>query len=245
MILEVDAGNSRIKWRLLSSDSGVVQSRGVFANKDLEFWLKELDQISQIKKIRVSSVAGQYALKQMSAYFSQRNWAFIEAQTAKKTAGVTCAYTDPSTLGIDRWMGIVAAYNQFRSPCIIVDAGSAVSIDIIDGNGLHLGGYIMPGFEMGLQAILAGTSNVRVERLDFKEPMSFMPGHSTEQCLVRGQLLAVKSMVEHIFVGMQAKKIIPEIVLTGGNGEQLVGVIDGFVHFESELVLNGLKFSIL
>jgi len=245
MILEVDAGNSRIKWRLLSSDSGVVQSRGVFANKDLEVWLKELDQISQIKKIRVSSVAGQYALKQMSAYFSQRNWAFIEAQTAKKTAGVTCAYTDPSTLGIDRWMGIVAAYNQFRSPCIIVDAGSAVSIDIIDGNGLHLGGYIMPGFEMGLQAILAGTSNVRVERLDFKEPMSFMPGHSTEQCLVRGQLLAVKSMVEHIFVGMQAKKIIPEIVLTGGNGEQLVGVIDGFVHFESELVLNGLKFSIL
>jgi type III pantothenate kinase len=245
MILEVDAGNSRIKWRLLSSDSGVVQSRGVFANKDLEFWLKELDQISQIKKIGVSSVAGQYALKQMSAYFSQRNWAFIEAQTAKKTAGVTCAYTDPSTLGVDRWMGIVAAYNQFRSPCIIVDAGSAVSIDIIDGNGLHLGGYIMPGFEMGLQAILAGTSNVRVERLDFKEPMSFMPGHSTEQCLVRGQLLAVKSMVEHIFVGMQAKKIIPEIVLTGGNGEQLVGVIDGFVHFESELVLNGLKFSIL
>ena len=245
MILEVDAGNSRIKWRLLSSDSGVVQSRGVFANKDLDFWLKELDQISQIKKIRVSSVAGQYALKQMSAYFSQRNWAFIEAQTAKKTAGVTCAYTDPSTLGVDRWMGIVAAYNQFRSPCIIVDAGSAVSIDIIDGNGLHLGGYIMPGFEMGLQAILAGTSNVRVERLDFKEPMSFMPGHSTEQCLVRGQLLAVKSMVEHIFVGMQAKKIIPEIVLTGGNGEQLVGVIDGFVHFESELVLNGLKFSIL
>jgi|TARA_B110000908_G_C10247819_1_gene449874 type III pantothenate kinase len=245
MILEVDAGNSRIKWRLLSSDSGVVQSRGVFANKDLEFWLKELDQISQVKKIRVSSVAGQYALKQMSAYFSQRNWAFIEAQTAKKTAGVTCAYTDPSTLGVDRWMGIVAAYNQFRSPCIIVDAGSAVSIDIIDGNGLHLGGYIMPGFEMGLQAILAGTSNVRVERLDFKEPMSFMPGHSTEQCLVRGQLLAVKSMVEHIFVGMQAKKIIPEIVLTGGNGEQLVGVIDGFVHFESELVLNGLKFSIL
>jgi len=245
MILEVDAGNSRIKWRLLSSDSGVVQSRGVFANKDLDFWLKELDQISQIKKIRVSSVAGQYALKQMSAYFSQRNWAFIEAQTAKKTAGVTCAYTDPSTLGVDRWMGIVAAYNQFRSPCIIVDAGSAVSIDIIDGNGLHLGGYIMPGFEMGLQAILAGTSNVRVERLDFKEPMSFMPGHSTEQCLVRGQLLAVKSMVEHIFVGMQAKKIIPEIVLTGGNGEQLGGVIDGFVHFESELVLNGLKFSIL
>jgi len=243
MILEVDAGNSRIKWRLLSSN--IVQSRGVFARKDLDLWLKELDQISQIKKIRVSSVAGQSTLKQMGAYFFERGWDFVEAQTAKKTAGVTCAYTDPSALGIDRWMGIVAAYNQFRLPCIIVDAGSAVSIDIIDGNGLHLGGYIMPGFEMGLQAMLTGTSNIKVECLDFKESTNFMPGHSTEQCVVRGQLLAVKSMVEHIFVSLQAKKIIPEIVLTGGNGEQLVGIIDGSVHFEPDLVLNGLKFSIL
>ena len=242
MILEIDAGNTRIKWRIFLDD--IIQSRGAVDHKDLESWLKELDQILLLDKIRMSSVADRDTVKRIALYSSQRNCLFFEAKSEKETAGVFCGYVDPSTMGVDRWMAVVAAYNRFRLPCVIVDAGSAITLDVVDGSGQHLGGYIMPGLEMAQEALLAGTKNVNIKLLDMKNPVCLLPGQSTQQCVIRGQLLMLKSMVESIVEKTQNEKMTTQVILTGGNGEQLATIFDNLVYFEPDLVLDGLKFSV-
>ena len=242
MILEVDAGNTRIKWRVFLDD--IVQSRGVVANEDIESWLRKLDQTPLLDKIRMSSVSDRSIVKRIALYSSQRKCLFFEAKSEKETAGVFCGYADPSTMGVDRWMAIVAAYNRFRLPCVIVDAGSAITLDVVDGSGQHLGGYIMPGLEMVQKALLAGTKNVSIKLLDMRHSGCLLPGQSTQQCVVRGQLLMLKSMVESIAESIQDQKMATQIILTGGNGEQLATIFDDLVYFEPELVLDGLKFSV-
>ena len=242
MILEVDAGNTRIKWRVFLDD--IVQSRGVVANENLESWLRQLDQTLLLDKIRISSVGDRSTVKRIALYSSQRDCLFFEAKSEKKTAGVFCGYVDPSTMGVDRWMAVVAAYNRFRLPCVIVDAGSAITLDVVDGSGQHLGGYIMPGLEMAQEALLAGTKNVNIKLLDMKNPVCLLPGQSTQQCVIRGQWLMLKSMVESIVEKTQNEKMTTQVILTGGNGEQLATIFDDLVYFEPELVLDGLKFSV-
>ena len=61
------------------------------------------------------------------------------AEVSAEAAGVTCGYKDFHQLGVDRWLALVAAYRKYAKPIIVVDAGSAVTIDIVDGDGLHLG----------------------------------------------------------------------------------------------------------
>jgi len=240
MIVEIDAGNTRIKWRARSEQS--TQSRGVVINQDIESCLKALNQISVLSKIRVSSVADMNIVKRIAEYSSQRNCTFIEAKTEKNSAGVTCGYSDPSTMGVDRWLAAVAAYNRFRSPCIIIDAGTTITIDIINDDGEHLGGYILPGLEMARKAILAGTKGVKLSILDDKHSKNLSPGKSTEQCVVRGEFLMLKSLIESIVKGLIDRKKA-EIIVTGGNSQNLVTILDGSIHFEPDLVLDGLQFS--
>lgn len=240
MIVEIDAGNTRIKWRVLSEQS--VQSRGIVNNQDIELCLKALNQISMLSKIRIASVADENIVKRIAEYCSQRNCTFIEAKTEKNTAGVTCGYSDPSTMGVDRWLATVAAYNRFRSPCVIIDAGTTVTIDIINDEGEHLGGYILPGLEMARKAILAGTSNLKLNISDYKHSKNLSPGKSTEQCIIRGEFLMLKSLIESNFEGLMDRKKVA-VIVTGGNSQNLVTILDESVYFEPDLVLDGLKFS--
>ena len=160
MKVEIDAGNSRSKWGVCLDQ--IVESRGIFSNKDIEMFLKVLDQIPSIENIYIASVSHPSILNKIDKYSSKRGCSLIEAKTKKITAGVTCGYSDPSILGIDRWLGIVAAYNRFRLPCIIIDAGTTLTIDLVSGNGKHLGGYILPGKEMSRNIMNTGAQQIQI-----------------------------------------------------------------------------------
>lgn len=239
MRVEIDAGNSRIKWRICLGQ--IVESRGVFANKDIEIFLEVLDQIPSIEKIYIASVSPLDVLNKIAQYCSKRLCLLIEAKTEKITAGVTCGYNDPSILGIDRWLGIVAAYNRFRSPCIIIDAGTILTIDTVNGDGKHLGGYILPGREMSREIMNTGTEKIQLNINDDQDITNFSPGKSTEECIRKGEILMIKSLIEFI-VRNSDEKNETQIIATGGNAQNIVSILGNHVHFDPELILDGLKF---
>ena len=131
--LYIDVGNSAIKWR--TSDSKVF-------SKDIEnFSIKALNQSSTPW---LSAVAHPDIVQDMSVYFETIN--IIKPQ--QKFGNLTLSYDDPSMLGADRFSAMLGAINHFPNhPLLVIDIGSAITFDIIDKNGLHHGGLIMPGMK--------------------------------------------------------------------------------------------------
>ena len=155
MRLELDIGNSRVKWRLISNR---VESEGVTTLVDRQWPEVSLDAIW------ISSVAASDLNERLSVELQQRYGCTPEfARVSKECAGVRCGYDDVSRLGVDRWLALLAAFQreQEGSPAIVVDAGSAVTIDLVDADGQHVGGFITPGYRMLQSALLGRTANIR------------------------------------------------------------------------------------
>lgn len=239
MILEVDIGNTRIKWRTLLD--GECLSRGSVDNEELNDWLQGLNKAIVPNKVRLSCVAGRDIVTCIAKQSDQWGSLFLEAKTSEAVAGVRCGYGEPLSMGVDRWLAVVAAYHRFRQPCVVVDVGSAITMDIVDGEGQHLGGYIVPGFEMMYQSLFHGTSKVKVTSMGHA---NLAPGRSTEQAVTQGSLLMVKSMIGSIIENLQAGGLLVQVVVTGGDGHHLMAVLDDSACFDAELVLDGLKFVI-
>ena len=131
--LYIDIGNSAIKWR--TSDSKVF-------SEDIEnFSIKVLNQ-SNVAWL--SAVAHSGIVQEISSHFETINI----IKSLKRFGNLTVSYDDPSMLGVDRFSAMLGAMNHFpNNPLLVVDIGSAITFDVIDKNGLHHGGLIMPGMK--------------------------------------------------------------------------------------------------
>jgi pantothenate kinase type III len=85
--------------------------------------------------------------------------------TQKYALGVRNAYPKHNKLGVDRWLAMLAAYHYYNAPVCIVSCGSALTLDIVDSQGQHLGGMIMPGLNLMQQALSRGTANLNKFKL--------------------------------------------------------------------------------
>ena len=235
MILEIDVGNTRIKWRALQN--GAICDRGALPNEEIEKWLGVMGQQKVPDKIRLCCVANRDIVKKLAEQVSRWGCLLQEAKTSHDAAGVRCGYDDPGTLGVDRWLAVVAAFSEFGRPCVVVDAGSAVTVDLVDGDGQHLGGYIVPGLGMMRQSLFEGTSQVKVA--DFAA-VSVGPGCSTKQAVANGSLLMIKGMVESAAELLKSEIGPAQIVITGGDGDYLMKVLGDHVCYLPELVMDGL-----
>jgi len=128
MILDIDIGNSYAKWRL--TDGAVVYQSGSQATQSISDGL-ELPSGVSISRVRLSSVASDSLQGDLVAQMkSQFNAEVTAAKVSSSTAGVICGYDDPSSLGIDRWLAMVASYSRYQASVLVVDAGSAMTLDL-------------------------------------------------------------------------------------------------------------------
>lgn len=128
---------------------------------------------------------------------------------------------EPETLtGIDRLLNGAAAYDTLQQACIVVDAGTAVTVDFIDGHGTFHGGAIAPGARMQLLALHHGTT--ALPELDFKAPLPEAFGRSTSQAMLQGVFHGIRGLVWKL-VEQYAEHYgaFPVVVATGGDAEVL------------------------
>ena len=233
MILDIDAGNTRIKWRVL--DQGQVVARGDQLTESIRQYASlEITGAGNIQRIRLCSVAGSDIVKSLQNQLkTQFNCPLHLAQVTESAEGILCGYKDCQQLGVDRWLAVIAAYKKVTSSVIVVDAGSAVTIDIVDTEGAHQGGYIIPGLRLMHQALWQGTEHIKVE---VKAVANItVPGHSTDDAVDKGCLLLLVSTIEALVEEYNCK-----LFITGGDGLMLRDLLKVPADYHPDLVLEGL-----
>jgi type III pantothenate kinase len=246
-ILELDIGNTRSKWRLLENDKAV--ARGALINTQLrrhglpQSLQQQLQQLRP-KRARAANVAG----AEMGAFLQcalreQFDLSVEFARVQPSCAGVECGYREVQRLGVDRWLAVLAVHQRSSRAALIVDCGSAVTLDILDTGGRHLGGYILPGLQLMRRALFSDTDAVKVAE-SFASGMSLAPGTDTETAVNQGLPLMVLGAIEQAFVILRAQiKEEPLLWLTGGDGALFSSLCQRPHQWVEELVLDGLAVS--
>lgn len=241
MRLEIDAGNSRIKWRQLDEADAPVSGGAMEAYGEPDAVVADLVErlaspgMQRPEVIRVASVRGagfrEVFNDSMLAHFEVMP---VYAQVRARCAGLENSYADPGLMGVDRWLAMVAAWLDCRRGLCVVDAGSALTVDLVSAEGRHLGGYILPGLHMMLSALSA-----RSDALSFRHRPAWSgvaPGTDTHSAMEHGVLSLSLGLLERI------RRLHPGLgwYLTGGDAQVLGRHLDWNHEHRPELVLDGL-----
>ena len=210
--LFVDLGNSRIKWMYAGLG---LQGSAAHAGQPLgEILDRKWVHLPVPDHIWLASVAPS-RIRDALVDWTRGTWGLTPCSLAVQSVacGVTCGYREPDQLGVDRWMAIIAGYHRSPGGVCVVDCGTATTLDMVDGEGRHLGGFILPGMEMMRDSLLQGTAmNVETEETELSEW-----GDSTASCIDLGIRKSVVSLVESSVERMQAAGVCdPGVILCGG-----------------------------
>ncbi|PIE42576.1 MAG: type III pantothenate kinase [Gammaproteobacteria bacterium] len=231
MILDIDAGNTFIKWRLSDGRRGRLLTADL-TDAGVRDWGSGLDQV------RVASVAGEPVNQTIKQYCNRFGLPMPRfARTKAVAAGVTNSYTNPSRMGVDRWLAMLAAYNDAHAECCVVDCGSAITVDYISATGEHLGGYIIPGLRLMQRGLLSNTAEILVDQA--VEGFDILPGKHTSAAVMHGINFTFQALVEKIIKDTGGC----HLYITGGDGE-LFHHLAGGGRLIPDLVLDGLPWGI-
>jgi len=213
MILLIDWGNTQLK--LLKCDSlskqGVAEAKLITVD-GLESLAGLIDE--RFEAILFSSVRNDRDNQQLSLLLENKSDNIFVAQTGKENCGVTCAYENPASLGIDRWLGILAVEKPSQSIGLI-SVGTAITLDVIEDKK-HLGGHILPGKQLMINSLLS-TGQVRPE-LNGLLGQSYLLGSSTSECVNYGVDACIESYLSCAMQSLHKTNGVKRWVFTGGGG---------------------------
>jgi len=243
MILIADVGNTRIKWTRAGDDASANMQGSLSSPADPTLLCKALErtwgwQLSPARVV-IGSVAG-LAIENCLADWVRVRWQldteFLRAPSAG--CGVRNAYEQPRSLGIDRWAALVAARRRYECAVVIVDCGTAVTVDALERDGQHAGGLIVPGIGLMKRTLLDNTGEI-----SDSEPRNNLGfGRCTGDAVHWGALLAVAGLVENAVQRFEASVDGPvTTVLTGGAAPAVRPVLTFDTDLQEGLVLSGLK----
>ncbi len=140
----IDCGNTALKWQLWQAQK--LQASGGFryqsnSLQSLEHLLKEVAP----GRCYITSVLDHSRQQLLEDCITQQNLPYVRFRSAASALGVSSAYADPDSLGDDRWLTLLAAAELAPAGSLIIDAGSAITLDLLSAEGTHLGGAIIPG----------------------------------------------------------------------------------------------------
>ncbi|SDX36072.1 type III pantothenate kinase [Pseudomonas syringae] len=197
MILELDCGNSFIKWRVMGNNGASLVSGGVVDSD--EALLEQLGSLASVEVTgcRLVSVRSSEETDELvSALTAALAISPVRAVPARELAGVTNGYDDYMRLGLDRWLAFVGAYTIVRNACLVIDLGTAVTSDFVDAQGQHLGGFICPGMPLMRSELRTHTRRIRYNDTEAEKALvRLVPGRATAEAVERGCSLMLRGFV--------------------------------------------------
>ena len=239
-ILVIDVGNSRMKWGLNGPHGW--SALGVTLNSDIgTLALRDWHNLPRPLRAVGVNVAGEAARVRVEAQLSR--WRLVpEWLTARAAAcGVTNRYAQPSQLGADRWASLVAAWQRssvtdlFPPACVVVNAGTAVTVDALDEEGVFRGGLILPGMRLMLQTLAENTAALKSAPGEFRE----FPDN-TADALTSGAMQAICGAVEQMRRQIDTNPAQVRVYLAGGAAVELAPHLSPPVEVVDNLVLEGV-----
>lgn len=196
MILELDCGNSFIKWRVIRGTDSVVLAGGVV---DSSAALLEAVHATGLVPgaARLVSVRSEEETQSLAAVLAASFGLQTKvAAPAKELAGVRNGYEEFERLGLDRWLALVGGYHLARQACVVIDLGTAVTSDFVSAQGEHLGGFICPGMPLMRSQLRTHTRRIRYDDASAEQALSSLePGNSTVEAVERGCSLMLQGFV--------------------------------------------------
>lgn len=235
--LALDVGNTRLKWAFFVA--GVLRQHGALMLEEIstlnESQWKGLPRPDCIIGSNVAGEAVRHRVEdQLSRWPIDPEW--IISQPFE--CGVTNGYDRPSLLGPDRWAALIAARKRVPTgSCLVITVGTAVTIDGLDDRGTFVGGLIVPGFGLMLDALEAGTAGLRVPSGDFQHFPT-----NTSNALMSGGVHALAGAAERMMRLLRERTgHQPQVLLAGGAAPKLAPHLQCSYTMVDNLVLEGLS----
>lgn len=233
-ILAMDSGNTRIKWGLWE-ERGFIARGSVLTARAGEL-ADALHMLARPQRVIGSNVAGQKVALQIAAALApwqlQPEWIVSRGEQC----GVVSRYAPPEQLGTDRWAALIGAFARRPGACLVVNVGTAVTIDALTASGEFLGGLIVPGIDLMAGALAAGTAGLPLEAGEFE---TFPTG--TANAICSGAIQAVCGAVERMERALAAvSQSEPRIIVGGGSADLIAQHLAREVIRATNLVLEGL-----
>lgn len=197
MILELDCGNSFIKWRVLKADARQVVGEGV-VDSDLALLegVKGIEGLAlrfcRLVSVRTAEETDELIARLKAAF----DISVVCAAPAKEMAGVRNGYEEFERLGLDRWLALLGGFHLASGACLVLDFGTAVTADFVSGDGEHLGGFICPGMPLMRNQLRTHTRKIRYGDLAAERALEcLVPGCTTVEAVERGCLLMLRGFV--------------------------------------------------
>ncbi|RBP78636.1 type III pantothenate kinase [Marinomonas rhizomae] len=227
-VLIVDAGNTSIKFTAFEGEQVLWVERGDGCPTESGF-VPEVIYFASVRSKEQSALLH----ADIQAEFPQSDWVTLTSQAF--ACGVSNAYVEPERLGIDRWLGVIAAHHLVKSDVVVVDAGTAIKVDVVNKEGVHLGGYIAAGLAMMEDALLSKTARIRYGTDEVVTGQG-LP-NSTARAVVEGGREMVLGFLERIY------HRYPEFkwVVTGGDAQELLDSLGVSLECQPNLVALGAR----
>jgi len=234
MILLVDSGNSRIKWRLVNDVDVIAEGAGPPDSQELFSGIGSRGGV--ISRVAVSSVGSEHSCRKLEQTLLARAWAPVTFYWAERArAGLVNSYADVGRMGADRWHGMLGGWMRARQGFVMVDAGSAVTVDYVDSSGRHIGGYIVPGLQMMRRSLKLDAARIG---FDDDDQLNVTPGNSTSACTNHGLAWMTQAMIRRIKEDAHTLGL-PVVLVTGGDADRWKALGLDAEHCPG-LVLDGL-----
>ena len=247
MLLVIDVGNTQTviglygdgdlldHWRIATNSERTSDEHALLFAQFLEQHGFSFDD--DITGIAVSSVVPRLtsALREMTDRYFRFDPVVIEPGIK---SGVPILYDSPREVGADRIANAVGTLDLYGGPAVVVDFGTATTFDAISANGEYLGGAIVPGIEISMDALFARAAWLR--RVELIEPRNVI-GRSTVESIEAGAVYGTVALVDGMVRRFEDELGKSTVIATGGLGGLIAPLSDTIQHHEPWLTLHGLR----
>jgi len=252
MLLTIDAGNTRTKWAIFDRHGEITQ-HGVCMNDQLPSIDLSPESLGY-ERVIISNVAGKTHALKFEHLLAAHHLPVIWVKASNEACDVINRYAKPETLGTDRWASLIAAWHKKHAACVVVNIGTAVTIDALHGasgssrQGEFLGGMILPGVNLMQTRLNLGTAqlpaNNTVREFSENTPVNIF-AKSTAQAIDAGALNAITGAIARMAAALETRcGQTPFIILSGGDAHiiqsYLTDAVTNPTVIVDNLVLKGL-----
>ncbi|MDX1380469.1 MAG: type III pantothenate kinase [Xanthomonadales bacterium] len=219
--LLLDVGNSRVKWAWVRDRELSEEHTGSLPHDRLGS-LETLEGPAEPSQVLLASVANESLTGAVVAHIEER-WSLTpqRLRTGTRCGDVVNGYGKPETLGVDRWLALLGGRRRHGLPLVVMDVGSATTVDALDERGRHLGGWLLPGPAMMRDAVRRGTALAELSEADAQTG----PAQDTLTGLASGILAAQAGALQRFLAGLPASMQAAKVVICGGGAAAVRGAI--------------------
>ena len=237
MKLLIDIGNTRLKWATeTQAQISPVKSMDYHQPEFLQNLMHHWQVMPPPETVVIASVANRL-LQRDVLLLAEHIWPqakYVLPESTHFAFGVSNAYHQPEKLGVDRWLALIAAHHNYPGFTCVVDCGTAITIDVLNIDGVHQGGVIVPGLRLMQKALATNTADLGFGGQAYQIALA----QHTDAGIANGVLAAAVGAIETICQMLDGEF---QLLMTGGDAEVIACALSIPATIDAELVLKGLS----